>query len=192
MLGVEDTDRLGKWTSNYSPHFLTLAHTCAQTQHSHAKGANEETNVFNCIAMIFHWPGGFQISRNDQPYWKNVSICLVFIVPIGIRIFQFILFSVHIFAATGDLTQAAGGSLFRPNAYDLEKKLSRSQSWNKSTLCHDARVQFSTQAHEKSVTNSPPVGFNLWRWLRRPTDVILIFPLGQRTHDCPSKLSRGN
>lgn len=62
------------------------------------------------------------------------------------------------------LTQAAEDSLFSPNAYDLEKKNVRSQSWNKSTLCRDARVQFPTQAHKKSVTNSPPVGFNLWRW----------------------------
>lgn len=112
-----------------------------------------------------------------------------FIVPIGIRIFQFILFSVHFFAATRDLTRAAASLLFSPNAYGLlKKKSSRSQSWNKSTLCRDARVQFSTQAHEKSVTNSLPVGFNLWRWQRRLTDVILIFPLWQRTHDCPSKL----
>lgn len=58
----------------------THTHTCAQTNtHTHTqKGANEETNVFNCIAFIFHQPAGFQISKNVQHYWKNVPICIVF------------------------------------------------------------------------------------------------------------------
>lgn len=123
LLGVEDTDRLGKWTSNYSPHFLTLAYTCTQTN-THTQKGQMRKQMFLIASPWFST--GLLASRSAgriNPTGRMCQFASSFIVPIGIWIFHFILFSVHFFATTRDLTQTAPGLLFSPNAYDLEKKI---------------------------------------------------------------------